>query len=122
MVAMEKVGFRRFRWSVSHDTNSDVYYDEFAKDFHVDCYVCEGCDVQLTDEPNKRCYPLGDRLYCRSCHIRQLGGVLPPQHELEVSKDDVLRQFAGCGCFLNNTLVHSFHEPFLKSFDIGLAG
>ena len=27
--------------------------------------------MQLTDEPEKRCYPLGDHLYCRSCHIRQ---------------------------------------------------
>ena len=55
------------------------------KDFHVDCYVCEGCDMQLTDEPNKRCYPLGEHLYCRTCHIKQLGGILPPQ-ELEVGR------------------------------------
>lgn len=25
--------------------------------------------MQLTDEPEKRCYPLGDRLFCRNCHI-----------------------------------------------------
>ena len=33
--------------------------------------MLQSCGMQLTDEPEKRCYPLGDRLYCRSCNIRQ---------------------------------------------------
>lgn len=28
--------------------------------------------MQLTDEPDKRCYPLNGRLMCRSCHIQHL--------------------------------------------------
>lgn len=28
--------------------------------------------MQLTDEPDKRCYPLESRLMCRSCHIERL--------------------------------------------------
>ena len=34
-------------------------------------FTLQSCNMQLTDEPEKRCYPLGDHLYCRSCHIRQ---------------------------------------------------
>jgi len=52
-------------------TEETVRVVAMEKDFHVDCYVCESCGMQLTDEPEKRCYPLGDRLYCRSCNIRQ---------------------------------------------------
>lgn len=41
------------------------------KDFHVDCYICEECGMQLTDEPDKRCYPYEGRLMCRSCHMQK---------------------------------------------------
>lgn len=47
------------------------------KDFHVDCYMCEECGMQLTDEPDKRCYPLGTRLMCRACHVQCLGASQP---------------------------------------------
>ena len=33
--------------------------------------------MQLTDEPDKRCYPLDDHLFCRKCHINELGGMQP---------------------------------------------
>ena len=52
------------------------------KDFHVDCYVCQGCDMQLTDEPDKRCYPLGESLFCKGCHVQQLGGRQPQNFEV----------------------------------------
>lgn len=39
-------------------TEETVRVVAMEKDFHVDCYVCEMCDMQLTDEPDKRCYPL----------------------------------------------------------------
>ncbi|XP_060527853.1 LIM domain-containing protein jub [Cylas formicarius] len=53
-------------------TEETVRVVSMDKDFHVDCYVCEECNMQLTDEPDKRCYPLEGRLLCRSCHIQQL--------------------------------------------------
>jgi len=53
-------------------TSDTVRVVAMEKDFHVDCYVCEGCRMQLTDEPDKRCYPLQDHLFCRSCHIQSL--------------------------------------------------
>lgn len=42
------------------------------KDYHVDCYVCESCNMQLTDEPDKRCYPLDNHLLCRNCHLQRI--------------------------------------------------
>ena len=39
-------------------TEETVRVVAMEKDFHVDCYVCEVCEMQLTDEPDKRCYPL----------------------------------------------------------------
>ncbi|CDW57582.1 Wilms tumor protein 1 interacting protein [Trichuris trichiura] len=50
------------------------------RDYHIDCYVCEGCGVQLTDEPGKRCYPLEEHLLCRSCNFcwTLTGGTVNP--------------------------------------------
>lgn len=53
-------------------TEETVRVVSMDKDFHVDCYVCEECGMQLTDEPDKRCYPLDGRLLCRPCHIQSL--------------------------------------------------
>jgi len=53
-------------------TEETVRVVAMEKDFHVDCYVCEVCDMQLTDEPDKRCYPLSDHLLCRGCHLTKL--------------------------------------------------
>ncbi|KAJ8920745.1 hypothetical protein NQ315_004885 [Exocentrus adspersus] len=53
-------------------TEETVRVVSMDKDFHVDCYVCEECGMQLTDEPDKRCYPLDGRLMCRNCHIQRL--------------------------------------------------
>jgi len=53
-------------------TEETVRVVAMEKDFHVDCYVCEVCEMQLTDEPDKRCYPLQDHLLCRTCHMQRL--------------------------------------------------
>lgn len=53
-------------------TNETVRVVSMEKDFHVDCYVCEDCGLQLTDEPDKRCYPLENHLLCRDCHLNRL--------------------------------------------------
>lgn len=53
-------------------TEETVRVVSMDKDFHVDCYMCEDCGLQLTDEPDKRCYPLQGRLMCRACHVSHL--------------------------------------------------
>ena len=68
--------------SLFQNTGETVRVVAMEKDFHVDCYVCELCEMQLTDEPDKRCYPLDDHLFCKQCHIRQLGGLTPQNFEV----------------------------------------
>ncbi|XP_014236250.1 LIM domain-containing protein jub isoform X1 [Trichogramma pretiosum] len=58
-------------------TEETVRVVSMDKDFHVDCYVCEDCGMQLTDEPDKRCYPLEGRLMCRACHIQRISHTQP---------------------------------------------
>ncbi|XP_059484227.1 LIM domain-containing protein jub [Neocloeon triangulifer] len=53
-------------------TEETVRVVSMNKDFHVDCYMCEECGIQLTDEPDKRCYPLEGCLLCRSCHLLRI--------------------------------------------------
>ncbi|XP_076470955.1 uncharacterized protein LOC143300870 [Babylonia areolata] len=60
-------------------TEETVRVVSMDKDYHVDCYHCEDCGVQLTDEPDKRCYPLGERLLCHTCHIARLSSQYPDQ-------------------------------------------
>ncbi|KAL1776793.1 filamin-binding LIM protein 1 [Sigmodon hispidus] len=43
-----------------------------GRNFHENCYRCEDCSVLLSVEPTDRgCYPLNDRLFCKSCHIKR---------------------------------------------------
>ncbi|XP_067651244.1 Wilms tumor protein 1-interacting protein homolog [Haliotis asinina] len=58
-------------------TEETVRVVSMDKDFHVDCYHCEDCGIQLTDEPDKRCYPLEEHLFCRGCHIARLNIQFP---------------------------------------------
>jgi len=57
---------------VPDGTGETVRVVSMGRDFHVDCYHCEECNLQLTDEPKQRCYPLDGRLLCYGCHMNTL--------------------------------------------------
>jgi len=60
---------------VPDGTGETVRVVSMGRDFHVDCYHCEDCNLQLTDEPNQRCYPLEGRLLCYGCHMNRLASM-----------------------------------------------
>ncbi|NXT23030.1 FBLI1 protein, partial [Syrrhaptes paradoxus] len=53
--------------------DKDTYKIEcLGRTFHESCYRCESCGTPLSPEPTEDgCYPLGDHLLCKSCHVRQ---------------------------------------------------
>lgn len=53
------------------------------RDYHVECYRCEDCGLELNDEDGRRCYPLEDRLFCHACHVTRLekGSVATGPHQ-----------------------------------------
>nr|CAD2191013.1 unnamed protein product [Meloidogyne enterolobii] len=47
------------------------------REYHIQCYCCEGCGMQLSNEPQNKCYPIGEHLLCRRCHTlwRRMGAL-----------------------------------------------
>ncbi|CAF1058160.1 unnamed protein product [Rotaria sordida] len=56
-------------------SNETVRIISMGKTFHVQCYQCQDCSLQLNDELDRRCYPLGDILLCQACCRRRLASV-----------------------------------------------
>ena len=54
------------------NSNETIRIISMGKTFHVQCYRCEDCSLQLNDEPNRRCYPLAETLLCQGCCRRRL--------------------------------------------------
>jgi hypothetical protein len=43
------------------------------KSFHVKCYCCEDCGMQLSSKVEGHgCYPLDGHLYCKSCNVARI--------------------------------------------------
>ncbi|XP_052816200.1 Wilms tumor protein 1-interacting protein homolog isoform X2 [Mya arenaria] len=65
-------------FTVDHE-NQVFCVQDFHRAYAPKCAACgqaitpvEECGMQLTDEADKRCYPLDDHLYCQICHMKRL--------------------------------------------------
>ncbi|CAH3030346.1 unnamed protein product [Porites evermanni] len=48
-----------------------------GKDFHIDCFRCEECGLQLSSK--QQCYPKDQHLLCRKCHVKKTRKSKSPQ-------------------------------------------
>eukprot|EP00066_Takifugu_rubripes_P014550 XP_011603816.1 PREDICTED: LIM domain-containing protein 1 [Takifugu rubripes] len=61
----------------SEGSDETIRVVSMDKDYHVECYRCEECKIELNDEEGHRCYPLNGHLLCHSCHLKNIQGCAP---------------------------------------------
>ncbi|CAL1268461.1 unnamed protein product [Larinioides sclopetarius] len=55
-----------------HGKEETVRVVALDRSFHVQCYRCEDCGLQLSSEAEGSCYPLDDHILCRSCNAKRV--------------------------------------------------